>query len=70
MTNEVRCEFCGDTNGEMFLHPRCHPTAPLLAVKEGDWLTLRCYIPHCNREVVRLRLATPMVIHEVDKEHP
>ena len=53
------CDFCGDTETALFLMPRCHPLAPLRAVKDGDMLVLRCYVPECDREVARLQLATP-----------
>jgi hypothetical protein len=51
------CDLCGDADGALFLHARCHPTAPLRARKEGDVLILSCYLPTCGREVVRLHLA-------------
>ena len=51
-----RCELCGDVDGALFLHARCHPSAPLRARKEGRVLILSCYVPSCGREVVRLRL--------------
>lgn len=60
----IGCDLCGDNSGELFLRARCHPTAPLRAVKEGDVLTLRCYIPDCNRVVVRLKLAADPVVVE------
>lgn len=50
------CDLCGDTSAAMFLHTRCHSTAPLMARKEGDELILSCYLPECGREVVRLKL--------------
>lgn len=53
----MNCEFCGDVTATMFLRARCHPTAPLLARKEGDILILSCYLPDCSREVARLTLA-------------
>jgi hypothetical protein len=52
------CDLCGDVDATLFLHARCHPTAPLRAEKAGDVLILCCYLPDCMREVVRLRLAT------------
>jgi len=58
-TAPVACELCGDTSAAMFLVSRCHPSAPLRVIKDGDVLILRCYVPECNREVVRLRLAVP-----------
>jgi len=51
------CDLCGDVDEALFLLARCHPTAPLRAIKEGDVLILRCYVPDCDREVVRLKLA-------------
>jgi hypothetical protein len=51
------CELCGDADGALFLHARCHPSAPLRARKEGDVLILSCYLPTCGREVARLHLA-------------
>lgn len=50
------CEFCGDT-GPLVLVGRCHPTAPLRAVIEDGELTLRCYIPECDRVVAQFKLA-------------
>jgi hypothetical protein len=51
------CDLCGDVTAAMFLHARCHPTAPLIVRKEGRVLILSCYLPTCGREVVRLLLA-------------
>lgn len=54
------CALCGDVTAAMFLHARCHPSAPLRARKEGNMLILSCYLPACGREVARLTLeATP-----------
>ena len=50
------CELCGDVSTTLFLHSRCHPTAPLRAEKSGNLLTLRCYLPECGRVVARLQL--------------
>jgi hypothetical protein len=55
--DEAACTLCGEVDGALFLHARCHPSAPLRAIKEGDVLVLRCYVPECDREVVRLDLA-------------
>lgn len=52
MTEPIGCDLCGDATSQMFLRARCHPTAPLRAVLEDDVLTLRCYLPDCDREVV------------------
>jgi hypothetical protein len=54
----AECSLCGDVDSALFLHAACHPSAPLRAIKEGDVLVLRCYVPDCDREVVRLELAT------------
>jgi hypothetical protein len=52
MADELRaaCELCGDT-GRLDLSSRCHPTAPLRAVIDNGRLTLRCYVPECDRVV-------------------
>lgn len=55
------CDLCGDVTEAMFLHARCHPTAPLRARKTGNVLILTCYLPDCGREVARLALAEPPV---------
>ncbi len=47
------CDLCGDTSGAVFLHARCHPSAPMRASMEGNVLTLRCYLPDCDRMVVQ-----------------
>lgn len=49
------CELCGD-QGPLFLHARCHLTAPLQASIEDGVLTLSCYLPDCRREVARYRV--------------
>ena len=55
--DKAACTLCGDVDRALFLRARCHPSAPLRAIKEGDVLVLRCYVPDCDREVVRLDLA-------------
>ena len=53
------CDLCADSTGHpemLYLHARCHLTAPLQAILEGDILTLRCYLPDCRRVVARLRV--------------
>lgn len=55
--SDQRCELCDDVSATMFLRARCHPTAPLKVRKEGNILVLSCYLPECDREVVRLELA-------------
>jgi hypothetical protein len=60
---DPKCDLCGDVDEVMFLQPRCHPTAPLIARKEGNILILSCYLPACSREVVRLELAPTPVVH-------
>lgn len=51
----AECDLC-ENEGPMFLHARCHMTAPLQASIEGDILTLRCYIPTCARVVSRMKV--------------
>lgn len=53
------CDLCGDVDGRLFLQARCHPSAPLRAVKDGAVLILRCYVPECDREVARFDLIVP-----------
>lgn len=55
--NEKSCELCGEVNEQMFLAARCHPSAPLMAIKHESVLILKCYLPECGREVVRFNLA-------------
>ncbi len=52
------CEFCG-SSGPLQLTPRCHTCAPLMAILEGDTLTLKCYLPECQREVARFTVVRP-----------
>lgn len=47
------CDLCGDNDGPLHLHARCHFTAPLQATLENGVLTIRCYIPTCARVVAR-----------------
>ena len=49
------CELCGD-QGALLLKARCHMTAPLQAVLDGDTLILKCYLPTCGKEVVRFKI--------------
>jgi hypothetical protein len=58
MTEEINkecCDLCGD-QGPLFLHARCHLTAPLQVSLEDDVLIIRCYVPECNREVARFKV--------------
>ena len=59
MTDAARCDLCSDQPSaqELYLHAKCHLTAPLLAIKDGSTLILKCYIPECGREVARFTLA-------------
>lgn len=52
--SEAGCEMCGDNTKPLHLHSRCHMTAPLMAVIEGDVLTLSCYVPDCKRLVAKM----------------
>lgn len=51
---EAGCEMCGDSTKPLHLHSRCHMMAPLMAVIEGDVLTLSCYMPECKRLVAKM----------------
>lgn len=55
--DDPACEMCGDNNGPIHLRARCHMTAPLRAVLERGVLSLYCYVPSCNRLVIRMRVA-------------
>lgn len=50
------CDLCEDNQGPMYMHARCHMTAPLQASMEGGVLTLRCYLPECQRIVCQLKV--------------
>lgn len=52
---DTSCEFCGD-QGPLFLHARCHLTAPLAVELDGNTLIIRCYIPDCRKEVARFEV--------------
>ncbi len=56
MPTKPVCELCGDNHGPLNLHSKCHLTAPLRAELEDGVLTLRCYVPTCNRVVVKMRV--------------
>lgn len=50
------CDLCGDF--PVRLHARCHPTAPLrVETPSPTEVVFYCYLPECNREITRLRLA-------------
>jgi len=53
--NEPTCDLCGD-QGPLLLTSKCHLTAPLQAVLDGDTLILKCYVPECGREVARFKV--------------
>lgn len=55
MSDEPECEFCGD-QGPLFLHARCHLTAPLQVSIDGDTLIISCYLPDCGKEVARFKV--------------
>jgi hypothetical protein len=50
------CDLCEDNTGPLYLHARCHMSAPLQASMENGVLTLRCYIPECGRIVTQLKV--------------
>lgn len=53
---EPTCDLCGDQPEILWLHQRCHLSAPLQASLEGDVLTLSCYVPDCRRVVARFKI--------------
>ena len=55
---DEKCEFCNNT-GPLVLLPRCHLSAPLRVVLDAGVLTLRCYLPGCDRVVARFKVETP-----------
>jgi hypothetical protein len=60
------CDLCGD-QGPLLLKSRCHLTAPLQAVLEGETLILSCYLPECGKEVARFQVArAPLTEQEID----
>lgn len=48
------CDLCSDNTGPMFIHARCHMTAPLQASILDGVLTLSCYVPSCRRVVATM----------------
>lgn len=61
----MNCDLCDDVSDVLFLKARCHPTAPLMARKEGLILILSCYLPECGREVIKLQLSSEILVKEV-----
>lgn len=49
------CELCGDTE-KLEAHGKCHPTAPVRAVLENGIMTLRCYVPSCDRLIAKFKV--------------
>lgn len=52
------CDLCGDNQGPLDVRAACHMTAPLSASLEDGILTLRCYVPTCNRVVCSFRVSS------------
>jgi hypothetical protein len=53
------CDLCTESSGkpeELFLHGRCHMTAPVQVSIIEDVLIVRCYVPECGREIVKFRV--------------
>lgn len=63
-TPKPKCDLCADQPSDdvLYLHARCHMTAPLQASREGETLILRCYIPECRREVARFSVVSTAAI--------
>lgn len=60
------CDLCSDNNGIpeiLYMHGRCHMTAPLQASIENGILTLSCYIPECRRVIAKFKVES-QIIHE------
>lgn len=54
------CELCGDF--PVILIAKCHPMAPLrIELIDQETVVMYCYVPECNREVGRFKLAKPPV---------
>jgi len=54
MANPHQCDQCGD-DSSLYLHSRCHTSAPTWAVLTGDVLTLEC--ARCQKVITRFRVA-------------
>lgn len=56
---------CHHDHSVLFIHSRCHPSAPIEAAyeKADGVLTVRCY--RCKAEVVRFQIATGATPPEV-----
>lgn len=65
MSDDLSCDLCGD-QGPLLLQAKCHMTAPLRVVLDGDTLILFCYVPECNREVARFKVerGLPTALYE------
>ncbi len=67
------CEMCHTPDGDpevIFLHARCHMSAPSRVRIEGSvgkeqYLVVACYLPDCKREIARFRIVEEGVIAEV-----
>lgn len=49
---DEKCAICA--NPAMYIHAKCHITAPLFAMIEGNKLTLGCY--ECKKELATMTL--------------
>ncbi len=50
---ESNCDLC-EGDGPVRLFAKCHLGGPLMLTIEGEEIIVRCYVPECRREVVRL----------------
>ena len=57
MAKKEKCDLCGDIPEEIFIHGKCHMSAPLQASIIGDEIILRCYLPECQRLIVKYKLS-------------
>jgi hypothetical protein len=49
--NEPECDQCGETEGGLYLHAKCHMSSPTWAILDGEKLTITC--AECGKEVAR-----------------
>lgn len=53
------CDLCQDEDGKpqaIFIHGRCHMSAPSWVSIEDGHLVVRCYVPDCQREIARFEI--------------
>lgn len=57
---QPKCDLCHDPSAgqpeEVYLHARCHLSAPLWALLGNGILTLKCCVPKCGRQVAQFKV--------------